>query len=183
MRKSAMKSIFKMGLTLFFNQFIANVATSMCIIFIAMFFGNGLFGNSIFLAITLFFFYYISYNGAYKYGFHDEEKLKKDKSKLGYIRRGFLACLIGNIPTIVLYVLYLLGSILQHTVLYSVRYWYTLWTMYLNWPIASILPNHTTAFLPLALVMSVVFPLFGYVCGYHGIVFKDSIMKVLNLKK
>lgn len=178
-----MKSLFKMGLTLFFNQFIADVATSMCIIFVAMFFGNGLYGNTIFLAITLFFFYYISYNGAYKYGFHDKDRLKKDKEKFAYIGRGFIACIIGNIPTILLYFIYLVGALAQNSLLYSLRYWYTLWTMYLNWPIAAIFPNHTTAILPLALVMSIIFPLFGYICGYHGIIFKDIFLKLLNIKK
>lgn len=178
-----MKPVWKLSATLLLNQFLADIACGMCAIPFPFMFGESKFTYILLILFIGFFFYYISYHGAYKVGFHDESKHSSNLYDKGYIKRGFLASLIAAAPTILLFVLWYIGKSFGIAILHALQMPLFFWTLYGSWPITNLIPNHmATAFL-ICMAVQLVFPLIGYYSGYRGIVYSDYILKWIGLDK
>lgn len=172
-----MKNIFKLSLSLAGNQFISVIGAAMCIIFTGLFFGDTILAHIVFLLFTMPFFIYIEYRAAFVHGFHDSNRRNAPNSK-SYLYKGLLAGFISYIPIIILIVLYLYNF-------YSGQIpWANLYkiiirvsTMYYNFPMCNIFPNHC----PCVIISSVIAPLFvpmlGYIAGYKNFVISYLFFK------
>lgn len=178
-----MKRIFKLSGTLLFNQFIADIAGGMCVISLPFMFGQTMFTYILNLSLLVFFFYYISYNGAYKDGFHDIGKHSSDRYDNGFVRRGLLASFIAASPSIIMFLLWLIGKKFGIPALYALQFPLSLWSWFSFWPLQHIFPNHLASCYLITIAMQLIFPVIGYCCGYKGIVFKDQFLKLLGMNK
>ncbi len=170
-----MKPIFKLSVTLLFNQFIADIASAMCVISFPFLFGESQGTYILFAAVTLFFYYYISYHGAYKTGFHDISRHSSQQYDKGYVRRGFLSSLIAALPSIVMFALWYIGKTFSLNALKAFVFPLTLWCHYGAWPLLKIFPNHMAFVFLICIATQILFPLVGYISGYKGIVYLQRI--------
>ncbi|MBQ6946917.1 MAG: hypothetical protein IJN42_02625 [Clostridia bacterium] len=170
-----MKLVLKLSGTLLLNQFIANIACCMCVIPFPFVFGEAFLTYVLFLALDVFFFYYISYHGAYKSGFHDVSRHSSSEYDRGYLGRGLLASLLGATPSILMLLVWGIGYIGDFVYLKSGLYVFSIWNLFGYWPLSHIIPNHMAINCALCLLMQIAFPFIGYVCGYKGIVFTQRI--------
>ncbi len=174
-----MKPVFKLSGSLILNQFLADIACGMCVFPFPMLFSDSLFTYLLFSAFIIFFFYYISYHGAYKVGFHDVGRHSSEQYDKGYLKRGVLASLIAASPTILMFVLWKIGAAFNIMILKALQFPLFLWTMYGYWPLSHIFPNHITTCFLLCIAMQLIFPMIGYVSGYKGIVYTQKIKDAL----
>lgn len=177
-----MKPIYKLSGTLLLNQFLADIACGMCVIPFPFMFGDSLFTYILFAALMIFFFYYISYHGAYKVGFHDVGRRSSKEYDRGYLKRGLLASLLAASPSIIMFLLWKIGKIFGLIWLQTLQFPLFLWTMYGYWPISHIIPNHITITFLLCILMQIVFPMIGYISGYKGIVYTQKIKAAFATK-
>lgn len=157
------------------NQFLANIACGMCIIPFPFIFGNTLLTYILFIALNTFFFYYISYHGAYKTGFHDVSRRSSKEYDRGYLKRGLLATLIAAAPSIIMLLMWLLGRAFDIVFLKSALYPLTMWNLFGTWPLRQIIPNHILATVLICIAMQILFPLVGYISGYKGIIYTQKL--------
>ncbi len=175
-----MKPVYKLSGTLLLNQFLADIACGMCVIPFPLMFGDTLFTYILYAALMMFFFYYISYHGAYKVGFHDVGRRSSAAYDRAYLRRGLIACLLAASPSIVMFVLWKIGKIFGILWLQTLQFPLFLWTLYGYWPISHIIPNHITATFLICIILQIIFPMIGYISGYKGIVYSQKIMDKIN---
>lgn len=177
-----MKPVLKLSGTLLLNQFLANIASAMCVIPFPMVFGDSVFTYSLYTALMLFFFYYISYHGAYKVGFHDVGRHSSNEYDKGYLGRGILAALFGAAPSIIMFIIWRLGKSFGIIALQALQFPLFLWNMFGYWPISHIIPNHMTATFLICIAVQIIFPLIGYISGYKGMDYslkiKETILKL-----
>lgn len=170
-----MKPVLKLSGSLLLNQFLADIASAMCVIPFPFMFDDTLFAYILYTAFMVFFFYYISYHGAYKVGFHDVGRHSSEEYDKGYLGRGVLAALLAAAPSILMFILWKIGKMLGIVVLQTLQFPLFLWSMYGYWPLSHIWPNHITLVFLLCIAMQIIFPLIGYISGYKGIVYSHHI--------
>ncbi len=170
-----MKPVLKLSGTLLLNQFLANIACAMCVIPFPFMFGESLFTYTLFTALIMFFFYYISYHGAYKVGFHDVSRRSSKEYDKGYLKRGIIAALLAASPSILMFVLWYIGRAFGIVALHSLQVPLFLWNMFGYWPITHIIPNHIASTFLICIAVQILFPLVGYISGYKGIVYSLKI--------
>lgn len=170
-----MKSVFKLSGTLLLNQFLANIACAMCVIPFPFMFHETLFTYILFTMLMIFFFYYISYHGAYKVGFHDISRHSNKEYDRGYLKRGVIASLIAASPSLIMFILWYIGREFGIVVLHSFQVPLFLWNMFGYWPIIHIIPNHIMSTFLICIAVQLFFPLVGYISGYKGIVYSQKI--------
>ena len=177
-----MKNIFKLSLSLFFNQILGSTAAAMCVLFTTLLFGNELTGHFVFLAITFTFFTYIQYRAAFKYGFHDADRRNNPNSRL-YVIKGAFAGLISAIPLMLLISFYIFCLIKGYvnTSMFAILYT-RIASMYYCWPMCNIFPNHILTVLLTSILPLTVIPCIGYVAGYKNIMIFDYICRILRIK-
>jgi len=179
-----MKPVLKLSGTLLLNQFLADIACAMCVIPFPFMFGESLFTYSLFTALIMFFFYYISYHGAYKVGFHDISRRSSKEYDKGYLKRGITAALIAALPSILMFILWFIGREFDIIALHSLQVPLFLWNMFGYWPIIHIIPNHIFCTFLICIIVQIIFPLVGYISGYNGIVYSLKIKDAfLNQRK
>lgn len=175
-----MKPVFKLSGTLILNQFLANIACGMCIIPFPFVLGNQLLTYILFLSLNFFFYYYISYHGAYKAGFHDVNRHSSEAYDNSYIKRGLLATLIAASPSIILLILWLIGRLINNGALKSSLYLLTMWNLFGSWPLRQIMPNHIFVDIIICIAVQIIFPMIGYISGYKGISYTQKIRDTIN---
>ena len=178
-----MKPVLKLSGTLLLNQFLANIACGVCVIPFPFFFGERRFTYVLFLALDLFFFYYISYHGAYKSGFHDVSRHSSVEYDRGFIKRGLLASFFAALPSILMFILWFIGRKLAINALLFFQVPLFYWGLFGSWPLVHLMPNHMASVFALTILAQLVFPLVGYFSGYKGIVYRDALMRLTGLKK
>lgn len=163
------------------NQILASVAGYMCVIFTAMIAGDTIMAHVIFLLFTFPFFVYIEYRAAFKYGFHDPDRRNNPKSKK-YIFKGALAGLISAIPLYALIITFLVSYVnnVKGVSMFSLLYT-RMFSMYYNWPMCNIFPNHVVEVLLTSMVPVIILPMLGYIAGYKNILLTDPIYKLFKI--
>ena len=173
-----MKKIFKLSLSLLANQFLASIGGFMCVIFVWLLAGDSIYAHLIFLLFTYPFFIYIEYRAAFNYGFHDPKRKNSPNSK-SYIFKGALAGLISAIPLYTLIIIYIVNVHLNNILLSAYAKLYTrIFSMYYNWPMCNIFPNHTIGVFLSSMIGVIIFPMLGYIAGYKNFVISDKIIKI-----
>ena len=176
-----MKSLFKLSLSLLANQFLASVGGFMCIIFVWLIAGDSIWSQLIFLLMTFPFFVYIEYRAAYKYGAHDPDRLNKKHSN-SYIIKGALSGLISAIPLFILIITFIITETAGNIGISQFAKLYTrIISMYYNWPMCNIFPNHTIAVFLSSMLPVVIIPAVGYIAGYKNFILIDYIYKLFNI--
>lgn len=178
-----MKPAFKLSLTLLLNQFLADIASGMCVIAFPFMFGDTVFCYVIYTAFMMFFFYYISYHGAYRVGFHDISRHSSEQYDRGYIKRGITASAIALSPSLLMFILLWIGRTCKIVVLQTLQMPLAMWCLYGFWPISKLIPNHMMLSFAICLLVQFVFPLIGYFCGYRGIVFSQKLLKLIGMDR
>lgn len=171
-----MKPVFKLSGTLLLNQFIADIACCMCIIPFPFVFGqNSLLTYVLFLILNVFFYYYISYHGAYKAGFHDVSRHSSEAYDQGYLLRGLLGAVLGAVPSLLMLLVWAVGHFGGVLYLKSGLYVFTMWNLFGYWPLQHIIPNHPVLICLVCLAMQILFPFIGYISGCKGIVYSQKL--------
>lgn len=178
-----MKSVFKLSGTLLLNQFLADIACGMCVIPFPFMFGDTVFAYVLYTVFMLFFFYYISYHGAYKVGLHDISRHSSKEYDKGYIKRGFLAVFFALLPSLIMFILWFIGRSFNFLPLKALQFPLCLWCLYGFWPLSKLLPNHMFLCFLICLLVQLVFPLIGYYSGYRGIVYSQKVLDFLGKDK
>ena len=178
-----MKQILKLSGTLLLNQFLADIACGVCVIPFPFFFGENPFTYVLFLLLEVFFFYYISYHGAYKYGFHDVARHSSAEYDKGYIKRGIVASLCAAAPSILMWILWYIGKTfaIEGLLFFQIPLFY--WGLFGSWPLVHLIPNHLASVFGLTILVQFLFPLVGYYSGYKGIVYHDKFLRLIGIKK
>lgn len=172
-----MKNILKLSLSLIGNQFIAVVGAAMCIIFTNLFFGDTILAHIVFLLFTMPFFIYIEYRAAFTYGFHDSNRRNAPNDK-SYIFKGFLAGLISYLPLIILIVIYLCYFFANQIPLANFyKIIIRIASMYYNFPMCNLFPNHCPEVLISSIIPPVIVPMLGYIAGYKNFVISELFFK------
>ncbi len=175
-----MKNIFKLSLSLLANQFLASVGGFMCIIFVWMLAGDSIWSQIIFLLFTFPFFTYIEYKSAHKYGFHDSDRRNNPDSKK-YLYKGAVSGIISSIPLYSLVAIYIVSNNSGSIVIAQFSKLYTrIISMYYNWPMCNIFPNHITEVFLSSLIPLIIIPMIGYIAGYKGIYITDGFFRMLK---
>ncbi len=177
-----MKNVFKLSLSLLGNQFLASIGGFMCIIFVYMVAGDSIASQIIFLAITFPFFLYIEYRAAFTRGFHDPDRRNAPKSR-AFVWRGALAGIISAVPLYVLIILYLVfyssGAVASANL---IKLFTRMISMYYNWPLCNIFPNHTPEVFLTSMVWVVIVPMLGYIAGYKNFMMSEKLYCLLKIR-
>ncbi|MBQ8894174.1 MAG: hypothetical protein IJ043_07170 [Clostridia bacterium] len=170
-----MKHIFKLSGALLMDQLIGVIAGFMWVLCITiannMLFKNDLIGYALALIICFGLFAYITYNSAFKSGFHDSHRAIKDMEYKGYLYKGVFAGIISAVPLLILYMIY------RTTGSGIVAVYFQLANMYWTWPMIKIFPNHLQLVMVLAFVPMVIIPWIGYIAGYKNFMVTDILLK------
>ncbi len=167
-----MKHILKLIGALLLDQFIAIIAGCMMVVMVVTIFQNSLTGFIVAFLICFSFFAYISYNSAFKYGFHDSHRAIKDPLYHGYLYKGALAGALSAIPLLIFYIVY---SITKAGIL---GIYYMIANMYWTWPMINIFPNHKTLAMLTVFIPMILVPWIGYIAGYKTFYFYDLVVKL-----
>lgn len=170
-----MKQTLKLSGTLLLNQFLADIACAMCVIPFPFMFGDNLVTYILFAVFIGFFFYYISYHGAYKVGFHDVGRRSSVEYDKGYLKRGLTATFLAAAPSILMFILFIIGKYCGIVSLSAIQFPLLLWSLFGYWPLVHIFPNHIVTVFVLCILMQIIFPMVGYISGYKGIVYFDRL--------
>lgn len=181
MRKdNNMRSVFKLSLSLLGNQILASVAGGMSVFFVYFIAGDSIWSQLIFLAITMSFFIYIEYRAAFNYGFHNPDRRNAPESK-SYLYKGAFAGLISFIPIIIMIILFIVFQSSDNVLLAQTFKLYTrMFSMYYNWPMCNIFPNHDIAVLVSSIIPAVLFPALGYIAGYKNVMISDKLIVIVK---
>lgn len=175
-----MKDIFKLSLSLLANQFLASVGGYMCIIFVWLIGGSSIWSQFLFLLMTFPFFIYIEYRAAYKYGFHDSNRRNNPEDR-SYIYKGAVAGLISAVPLYILIITHIIANYMGASTVAQFSKLYTrMFSMYYNWPMCNIFPNHNIAVMLTSMLPVIIFPALGYIAGYKNIVISDKFFKLIG---
>lgn len=167
-----MKHLFKLAGSLLLDQFVGIISAFMLVLCVAGIFKNSLTGYALAFCICFGFYVYVTYNSAFKSGFHDSHRAIKDRQYKGYWYKGGIAGAISALPLFVIYVVY------QITGAGIVAVYYMIADMYWTWPMCCMFPNHRQAVIALAFVPIVVIPWIGYIAGYKNFMITDVVMKL-----
>lgn len=173
---------FKLSLSLFLNQILSTVGGFMCIIFVNLLAGDTIAAHILFLVMTMPFFIYINYRASFTAGFHDSDRRNNPKSK-AFLHKGALAGVISIIPLIILvtiYGYYYLTSQIGWSNLYKIII--RIYSMYYNFPMCNLFPNHSFAVILSSLILPVFVPWLGYIAGYKNFVVLDKFLIYLKAK-
>ena len=177
-----MKNIFKLSLSLFFNQILGVVSGMMCFMFAFFLAGTGIWAFVLYLAITFSFFVYIQYQAAFKSGFHDSDRRNKKESK-AYLLKGAAAGAISAIPVLALIIIYFVALFIGNNALNQVsKLILSFVTMYFSWPLSGIFPNHSNEIVAATILPLVLVPSLGYIAGYKNFDLFDKICLILRIK-
>ena len=172
-----MKNIIKLSLSLLGNQFVSVIGAAMCIIFTNLFFGDTILSHIVFLLFTMPFFIYIEYRAAFTYGFHDSNRRNAPNDK-SYILKGFWAGLISFLPLIILitiYLSYFFTNQIPWANFYKIII--RISSMYYNFPMCNLFPNHSPAVLISSIIPPLLVPMLGYIAGYKNFVISQYLFK------
>ena len=174
----------KLWLSLLGNQFLASVGGFMCIIFVWFIAGDSIAAQLVFLCITFPFFMYIEYRAAFTCGFHNPDRRNKPDSR-AYIYQGALSGLLSAIPLYLLIIIYIAFKTAGEAGRANlVRFFIKVISMYYNWPMCNIFPNHQTTVILTSMIWVIVFPMIGYIAGYKNFVLSDSVLEgIKKLRK
>ena len=166
-----MKHILKLAGSLLLDQFVGIISGFMLVLCVSVLFQNSLSGYTLAFCICFGFYYFVTYNSAFKSGFRDKHRILKDRSYKGYLYNGLIAGAVAAIPLVILFILCRVteASIM---VLY-----YMIVNMYWSWPMMNIFPNHLNAVMICAFVPMAIIPWAAYIAGYHNFLFSDLIIK------
>lgn len=167
-----MKHILKTAGSLLLDQFLGVFSGWMLVVCVSVLFKNSLTGYVIAFCICFGFYSYITYNTAFKSGFRDPNRLKKDPAYRDYWYKGAVAGAISAIPVAILYVAFLITNAL---IVYS---YFMIFNMYWTWPMANIFPNHRPLVMALAFLPMILIPWVGYIAGYKNFMISDVVVKL-----
>ncbi len=178
-----MSKVFKLSLSLFFNQILATVGGFMCIIFVNLVAGDTIAAQLLFLAITMPFFIYINYRASFTVAFHDSDRRNKPESN-NYLYKGALAGLISIIPLIILVCVYLYFYFTNQIPWANlIKIITRIYSLYYNFPMCNIFPNHCPEVLVSSLFIPIISAWLGYIAGYRNFSIYDKILIYLKSRK
>ena len=166
-----MKHILKLSLSLLMDQFVGIISGFMLVLCVSALFQNSLSGFFLAFCVCFGFYYFVTYNSAFKSGFHDKHRIVKDQSYKGYLYKGLIAAVIAALPLVCLFIL---CRITKATILVL---YYMIFNMYWSWPMMNMFPNHLNLVMILAFVPMIVIPWCAYIAGYHNFMISDVILK------
>lgn len=167
-----MKHFFKLFGSLLADQFIGCISGFMLILCVSTFFKNSLSGYVLAFIICFGFYAYVTYNSAFKSGFHDHHRTIKDTRYSGYLYKGASAGALSATPIMILYIIYKITGSGILGVYYMVA------NMYWTWPMINIFPNHQPLVMPLVVLPVVIIPWIGYIAGYHNFLITDHLVNL-----
>lgn len=169
-----MKHVLKLTGVLLLDQFIGIISGCMLVLCVSALFNNSLTGYILAFCICFSFYAYVTYNSAYKSGFHDNHRVIKDTLYKGYLYKGAISGGVAAIPVMFVYIFYRLtgAGILE--------IYHMICSMYWSWPMRNIFPNHKQLVLLLGFVPMIIIPWLGYIAGYKNFWFTDFFLNILN---
>ncbi len=167
-----MKHFFKLFGSLMADQFIGCISGFMLVLCVATFFKNSLMGFVLAFIISFGFYAYVTYNSAFKSGFHDSHRAIKDENYSGYLYIGAAAGALSAAPLMILYIIY---KALNAGIL---GVYYMVANMYWTWPMINIFPNHQPLVMPLVVIPMILIPWLGYIAGYKNFLLLDYFMNL-----
>ncbi len=167
-----MKHLLKVTAALLLDQLVGTISGFMLVLCVSVIFKNNLNGYLIAFFICFGFYAYATYNSAFKGGFRDTHRIRKDPAYHSYLYKGALAGILSAVPLLVIYVIY------RMTGAGIVAVYYMIANMYWTWPMSNIFPNHLQTVFALAFVPIVFIPWLGYIAGYKNFMVSDLAVKL-----
>ncbi len=167
-----MKNLIKTVGALLLDQLVGIISGFMLVLCVSVIFKNSLNGYIIAFCICFGFYAYVTYNSAFKAGFHDSHRIAKTPSYYGYLYKGALAGAVSALPLLVIYILY------RITNAGIIALYYMIANMYWTWPMGNIFPNHLPTVLALSFIPPVIIPWIGYIAGYKNFMVYDLAVKL-----
>ena len=167
-----MKHILKCAASLILDQFVGIISGFMLVLCVSTIFENSLTGYTIAFCICFGFYAYVTYNSAFKSGFHDKNRTEKTPHYFGYLYKGALAGIVAAIPLLTLYIAY------RMTNAGIVALYYMIANMYWTWPMINIFPNHQQFMMAVAFLPMILIPWFGYIAGFKNFMISDLALKL-----
>ena len=178
-----MSKIFKLSVSLILNQILATVGGFMCIIFVNLVAGDTIGAHLLFLALTLPFFVYINYRAAFTSAFHDADRRNKPQSQ-AFLFKGAVAGAISIIPLFALVTIYLYFHFTNQVPwANSFKFITRVCSMYYNFPMCNLFPNHCPEVLVSSLFIPIISSWLGYGAGSKNFSIYDKILILLKNRK
>ncbi len=167
-----MKHLLKGIGSLLLDQLVGIISGFMLVLCVSAIFNNSLTGYTVAFCVCFGFYAYVTYNSAFKSGFHDKKRISKDPHYFGYLYKG---ALIGGVAALPLFSLYITYRISGAGIL---ALYYMIADMYWTWPMINMFPNHQPFVMAFAFVPMIVIPWIAYIAGYKNFMISDQAIKL-----
>lgn len=167
-----MKHFFKGIGSLLLDQLVGIISAFMLVLCVSTIFENSLTGYTVAFLICFGFYAYVTYNSAFKSGFHDKKRIFKDPQYWGYLYKGALIGVVAALPLLTLYVAYRISGAGILALYYMIA------DMYWTWPMINMFPNHQAFVMAIAFVPMVLIPWVAYIAGYKNFMISDQVIKL-----
>jgi hypothetical protein len=167
-----MKRYLKIIGSLILDQFVGIIGGSMMVLPMVTFLGDNMkLGGLIAFLFAFGFYAYVAYNTAFKGGFRDEHRIRKDLNYNGYQYKGLLCGLLAAAPLM----LYFFVCLLLRANIFNV--YYMVASMYWTWPLLQIFQGADRyLIMGLVFIPMVIIPWIGYIAGYKNFSVFDKIL-------
>ena len=167
-----MKQFFKLVGSLLLDQFVGIIGGMMTVLCVSVFFNNNFWGYFLAFVFCFGFYAYVTYNSAFKGGFRDPRRIRKDASYAGHWYKGALAGVVSVLPLLGVLLFYVISGREQWALYYMVA------DMYWTWPLSGIFKSHQMLIMSLTFVPSILIPWIGYIAGFNNFVVFDKVLEV-----
>lgn len=167
-----MKQFFKMVGSLLMDQVVGIIGGMMMVLCVSTFFNNSFTGYFLAFIFCFGFYAYVTYNSAFKGGFKDPRRIRKECSYFGYWYKGALAGIISVLPLLSVFLVYVISNRPEWALYYMVA------DMYWTWPLTGMFKSNQMLIMSLTFVPSVVIPWIGYIAGFKNFVVFEKILEL-----
>ena len=158
--------------SLLLDQFVGIIGGTMMVLCVSTFFNNS-FGGYLLAFIFAFGFYaYVTYNSAFKGGFRDPRRIRRDDKYCGYLFKGALAGVLSILPLLCFYLVYFFSRKPELAFFYMVA------DMYWTWPLTGMFKSHQMLIMGTTFIPSVIIPWVGYIAGFKNFLVFDKVVEI-----
>ena len=164
-----MKQFFKLVGSLLLDQLVGIIGGMMTVLCVSTFFNNSFLGYFVF---CFGFYAYVTYNSAFKGGFRDPRRIRKDTPYSGYWYKGALAGIVSVLPLLAILLVYVISGRPDWALYYMVA------DMYWTWPLAGMFKSHQMLIMSLTFIPSILIPWIGYIAGFKNFIVLDKVLEL-----
>ena len=165
-----MKHLFKLVGSLLLDQAVGIIGGSMMVLCVSTFFNNSFWGYFLAFIFAFGFYAYVTYNSAFKGGFRDPHRIRREEGYYGFLFKGALAGILSIIPLLGLFIYYVVSKRPEWA------FYYMIADMYWTWPLTGIFKSHQTLIMATTFLPSVIIPWIGYIAGYRNFLLIDKVL-------